>query len=294
MSDDNRRRPHGDAQYSGRSGETRQNPNKKRESVQRKPDPALEEDSPADGIAEGKNPVLEAIKAGRKIDKLYIAAESRDNTLRFIAAKAKETGAVVIETERERLDAMSVTRAHQGVIAVMPVREYTELEALLSACKNPALLVICDGITDPNNLGAIIRTAETAGADGVIIPKRRSAGLTAAVAKASAGAVEYMKVARVTNISALLRELKERGFWIFGAAGESAQSIYNSDFTSPSAIVIGSEGEGVSRVVLENCDFRIAIPMFGSVSSLNASNAAAVILYEAVRQRLSAGQTAAK
>jgi len=252
--------------------------------------PVSSEDAEAmsDGIVEGRNPVLEAIRAGRKIDKLYVPSETHDSSLRYIIAKAREMGAAIIETDRKKLDQMSVTRAHQGVIATIPVREYVSYGDVLSNIREKGkvpFFVVCDHITDPNNLGAIIRTAEAAGADAIVIPKRRSAGLTATVAKASAGALEHMNVVQVANISSFLRTLKDDGIWIFGTAMEGERTIYEADFTLPAAIVIGSEGEGISRPALAECDFIASIPMMGSITSLNASAAAAVVLYEAVRQR---------
>ena len=180
------------------------------------------------------------------------------------------------------------THSHQGVIAVAAAAAYATLEDLLDRAAGrgePPLLVICDEISDPHNLGAIIRTAECAGAHGVIIPKRRSAGLTAVTAKTSAGAVSYLPVARVPNLPAALKELKKRGIWIFGTAADGAVPLYGADLRSPAAIVIGSEGDGMGRLVRESCDFLVSIPMKGSISSLNASAAAAILLYEAVRQR---------
>ena len=184
---------------------------------------------------------------------------------------------------------MSRTHAHQGVIAVAAVREYVSIEDILQAAKDkgePPLLVICDELSDPHNLGAVIRTAECAGAHGVVIPKRRSAGLTAVVAKTSAGAVSHIPVARVANLPSLLKELKKAGLWIFGSAADGTTPLYDADLKGPAAIVIGSEGEGMSRLVTENCDFLVSIPMKGKLNSLNASAAAAILLYEAVRQRL--------
>ena len=242
----------------------------------------------SDGVIEGRNAVTEALRAGTPMDKLYIARGETDHTLGRIVAQAKKAGVVVVECDRRKLDAMSQTHSHQGVIAVSAVREYATVEEILSAARSRGeqpLVVVCDEISDPHNLGAIIRTAECAGAHGVIIPKRRSAGLTAVVAKTSAGAVSYMPVARVPNIPALLKELKEEGLWIFGAAAEGSVSLYGADLKGPAAIVIGSEGSGMSRLVRENCDFLVSIPMSGHISSLNASAAAAILLYEAVRQR---------
>jgi 23S rRNA (guanosine2251-2'-O)-methyltransferase len=242
----------------------------------------------ADGLIEGRNAVIEALRAGTAIDKIYIAKGETDKTLGHIASKARDRGVVVVEADRRKLDGMSRTHAHQGVIALAAIREYVSVDSLLESAKakgeNP-LLVICDEISDPHNLGAIIRTAECAGAHGVIIPKRRSAGLTAIVGKTSAGAVSYLPVARVANLVSLLKDLKKRGIWIFGTAADGTTPLYKADLKGPAAIVIGSEGDGMSRLTAENCDFLVSIPMKGKISSLNASAAASVLLYEAVRQR---------
>ena len=240
----------------------------------------------ADGMIEGRNAVIEALRAGTAIDKIYLAKGETDKTLGHIASKARAAGVVVVEADRRKLDAMSRTHAHQGVIALAAVREYVTVESILQTAADRGeapLLVICDEISDPHNLGAILRTAECAGAHGVIIPKRRSAGLTAIVAKTSAGAVSYMPVARVANIPSLLKDLKKQGVWVFGTAADT--TLYNADLKGPAAIVIGSEGDGMTRLVAENCDFLVSIPMKGQISSLNASAAAAILLYEAVRQR---------
>ena len=242
----------------------------------------------ADGIVEGRNAVMEALRAGESIDKIFLAKGDTDRTLGHIASKARAAGIVVVEADRRKLDAMSRTHSHQGVIALAAVREYATVESILRSAFDkgePPLLVVCDEISDPHNLGAIIRTAECAGAHGVIIPKRRSAGLTAVVAKTSAGAVAHLPVARVPNIAALLKDLKKQGIWIFGTAADGGTPLYSADLKGPAAIVIGSEGEGMTRLVTENCDFLVSIPMKGKISSLNASAAAAILLYEAVRQR---------
>ena len=247
-----------------------------------------EQNSPADGIIEGRNAVIEALRAGTAMDKVYIAKGETDATLGHIASTARGKGIVVVEADRRKLDAMSVTHSHQGVIAVAAVREYASVSDILHSARDKGeapLVVVCDELSDPHNLGAVIRTAEAAGAHGVIIPKRRSAGLTAIVAKTSAGAVSYLPVARVANLTALLKELKEEGLWVFGTAADGATSLYQADLKGPAAIVIGSEGSGMSRLVREQCDFLVSIPMRGQVNSLNASAAAAVVLYEAVRQR---------
>ncbi len=246
-------------------------------------------DAEADGIIEGRNAVIEALRTGTAIDKIYLAKGETDKTLGHIASRAREAGIVVVDADRRKLDAMSRTHSHQGVIALAAVREYVSVESILERAAQRGekpLLVVCDEISDPHNLGAILRTAECAGAHGVIIPKRRSAGLTAIVAKTSAGAVSYMPVARVANISATLKELQEKGVWIFGTAADGNTTLYSADLKGPAAIVIGSEGDGMSRLVREGCDFLVSIPMQGRISSLNASAAAAILLYEAVRQRL--------
>ena len=238
---------------------------------------------------EGRNALTEALRAGRTIDKVFIASGDTDRALQRLAADAKEAGAVVVPVDRRKLDAMSYTHSHQGVIALAAARNYFTIDDLLEEAASRgenALLVICDELSDPHNLGAIIRSAECAGAHGVIIPKRRSVGLTATVAKASAGAVEFMKVAKVTNINTAIEELKEKGVWIFGTAAEGSIPMYQADLTGPAAIVIGSEGEGMSRLVQKNCDVTVHIPMAGRITSLNASAAASILLYEAVRQRL--------
>ena len=242
----------------------------------------------ADGLIEGRNAVIEALRAGESIDKIYLAKGETDKTLGHIDSTARAAGVVVVEADRRKLDAMSRTHAHQGVIALAAVREYAAVEDILAAAQERGeapLLVICDEISDPHNLGAIIRTAECAGAHGVVIPKRRSAGLTAVVAKTSAGAVAHLPVARVPNIPSLIKDLKKQGMWIFGTAADGTTSLYDADLKGPAAIVIGSEGDGMTRLVAESCDFLVSIPMRGKLNSLNASAAAAILLYEAVRQR---------
>ncbi|MBE7008570.1 MAG: 23S rRNA (guanosine(2251)-2'-O)-methyltransferase RlmB [Ruminococcaceae bacterium] len=250
---------------------------------------AQEREANADGLIEGRNAVIEALRAGTAIDKIYLAKGETDKTLGHIASTARDKGIVVVEADRRKLDFMSATKAHQGVIALAAVREYATVGDILARAKEkgePPLLVVCDEISDPHNLGAIIRTAECAGAHGVIIPKRRSAGLTSIVGKTSAGAVSYLPVARVANLPATLKELQKAGVWVFGTAADGDRSLYDADLKGPAAIVIGSEGDGMGRLVRESCDFLVSIPLRGRMESLNASNAAAVLLYEAVRQRL--------
>lgn len=246
------------------------------------------EDRVPENLIEGRNAVTEALRAGAAIDKLYVSRGETDHTLGRIISQAKKSGVVVVEVDRRKLDAMSETHSHQGIIAVGAVQSYATIEEIMrraAGSGEPPLIVVCDEITDPHNLGAVIRTAECAGAHGVIIPKRRSAGLTAVVAKTSAGAVSYLPVARVPNIPALLKDLQKRGLWIYGTAADGATTLYDADLRSPAAIVIGSEGDGMGRLVREGCDYLVSIPMKGKISSLNASAAAAVLLYEARRQR---------
>lgn len=263
------------------------NENRRRPEYSRRPAPAPVEEN--EGQLEGRNALTEALKAGRTIDKVFIAAGDTDKGLQRLAAQAKEAGAVVVSVDRRKLDAMSATRSHQGIIALAAAHDYFTIDDILEEAASRgenALIVICDELSDPHNLGAIMRSAECAGAHGVIIPKRRSVNLNATVAKASAGAVEYMKVARVTNINSAISELKEKGVWVFGTAAEGSIPMYQADLTGPAAIVIGNEGDGLSQLVRKNCDVMVNIPMKGRISSLNASAAASILLYEAVRQRI--------
>ena len=242
-----------------------------------------------EGQLEGRNALTEALKAGRTIDKVFVADGDTDKSLQRLAAQAKEAGAVVVPVDRRKLDMMSTTHSHQGIIALAAAHSYYTIDDILEEAASRGetpLIVICDELSDPHNLGAIMRSAECAGAHGVIIPKRRSVSLTATVAKASAGAIEYMKVARVTNINNAIRELKEKGVWIYGTAAEGSIPMYKADLTGPAAIVIGNEGDGMSQLVRKNCDVMVHSPMKGQISSLNASAAASILLYEAVRQRL--------
>ena len=239
-------------------------------------------------IIEGRNAVIEALRAGRNIDKIFIAKGDVDKTLGHIASKARDKGIVVVEADRRKLDYMSQTKAHQGVVALAAVREYCEIADIIALARerNEApFVIVCDEISDPHNLGAIIRTAECVGAHGIIIPKRRSAGLTTIVDKASAGAAEHMMISRVPNISAALKELKEEGLWVYGTAADGQNGLWTTDLTGAIALVIGSEGDGMGRLVKEHCDFVISLPMKGRLNSLNASAAAAVTMYEVLRQR---------
>ena len=254
----------------------------------RRPEPR-EEVEENENQLEGRNALTEALRSGRTIDKVFVAAGNTDRALEHLAAEAKKAGAVVVEVDRRKLDFMSTTRSHQGIIALAAAREYCTIDDILQEAADRGeapLIVICDELSDPHNLGAILRTAECSGAHGVIIPKRRSVGLTATVAKAAAGAVEYMKVAKVSNINNAIAELKEKCVWVFGTAAEGSVPMYQADLTGPAAIVVGNEGDGMSQLVRKNCDMLVHIPMKGRISSLNASVAASILLYEAVRQRL--------
>ncbi|MBR1472339.1 MAG: 23S rRNA (guanosine(2251)-2'-O)-methyltransferase RlmB [Lachnospiraceae bacterium] len=237
---------------------------------------------------EGRNAVIEALRAGKSIDKIYILDGCQDGPVMTIKREARKSDCLIKYVAKERLDQLSQTGKHQGVIAVAAAYEYAELEDILDAAQKsgrPPFLFLLDGIEDPHNLGAIIRTAYQSGAHGVIIPKNRAVGLTATVARTSAGALNYLPVAKVTNLSQTIESLKERGIW-FACADMQGEVMYRANLTGPIGLVIGSEGEGVSRLVKEKCDFRVSIPMEGKLDSLNASVAAGVLAYEIVRQRM--------
>lgn len=237
---------------------------------------------------EGRNAVLEAFRSGRCVDKLFILDGCQDGPVRTIAREARKKDTIINYVSKERLDQLSETKAHQGVIAQVAAYEYATVEEILAKAEEkgePPFLVLLDNVEDPHNLGAIIRTANLAGAHGVIIPKRRSVGLTSTVAKTSAGAINYTPVAKVTNLVRTIEELKEKGIW-FVCADMGGESMYQLDLTGPIGMIVGNEGEGVSRLVREACDFTASIPMKGDIDSLNASVAAGVLAYEIVRQRL--------
>ncbi|MCI7233987.1 MAG: 23S rRNA (guanosine(2251)-2'-O)-methyltransferase RlmB [Oscillospiraceae bacterium] len=241
----------------------------------------------AEGLIVGRNPVMEALKSGKAIDTIYVNSDA-GGSIGAITRIAREKGIVIKNVNDQKLTQMCAGASHQGIIASGACAEYVSVEDILNISKKKGtapFIIICDEIEDPHNLGAIIRTAETAGADGVIIPKRRSAGLTAIVGKASAGAAEHMAIARVPNIPAVLKELKDKGLWVYGAAAGGSNGLWDTDFTGAMALVIGSEGDGIGRLVRENCDFIVNIPMVGKINSLNASAAASVIMYEVLRQR---------
>lgn len=236
---------------------------------------------------EGRNPVAEALKNGRNIDKIYVKRGDKHGSIIPIIRMAKEKGITVTETDNKKLDEMSETGAHQGVIALCAAAEYSTVDDILKVAEEkgePPFIVILDRITDPRNLGSIIRTANCGGVHGVIISKHDSASLSAVCAKASAGAVEYTPVARVTSLAKTIDELKKKNIWVTGADASGEAELYDADLKGAVAIVIGSEGEGISRLVLEKCDFKVKIPMKGNVNSLNASVAASLFIYEAVRQ----------
>ncbi len=248
-----------------------------------------QEKAPARGedIIAGRNAVSEALKAGRTIDTLYITRGNHSGPLSVLIAKAKKAGAVIKEADSRKLDSLCGNANHQGVVAVAAVKEFSQMEDIFALAEERGeapFLILCDELEDPHNLGAVLRIAECAGAHGVVIPKRRSVGLTYAVGKASAGAVEYVPVVRVNNMAATIDELKENGVWIY-TADMDGQPWCQVDYTGPAAVVVGSEGSGVSRLVREKSDFIISLPMKGKINSLNASVACGVVCYEIARQR---------
>lgn len=241
-----------------------------------------------DDQIEGRNAVLELLNSNKDINKIFVQNGERHGSINKIIAMAKENKIVVVEAQKTKLDEMSNTKNHQGVIAIVPPFEYCEIEDILEVAKNKnedPFIIILDGIEDPHNLGSIIRTAETAGVHGIIIPKRRAASVNSTVNKTSAGAAQYMKIARVNNINETIKTLKENGVWICGTDMETQNLYYNQDYKMPIAIVIGSEGFGMSRLTKENCDMLVKIPMKGKITSLNASVSAGIIMYEAAKQR---------
>ncbi|MCD8364922.1 MAG: 23S rRNA (guanosine(2251)-2'-O)-methyltransferase RlmB [Clostridiales bacterium] len=241
-----------------------------------------------DFTIEGRNAVLEAFRSGRTIDRLFVLDGCQDGPVRTIVREAKRQGSLINFVSKERLDQLSETKKHQGVIAYAAAYAYATVDEILlraSGKGEDPFLILLDGIEDPHNLGAIIRTANLAGAHGVIIPKRRAVGLTATVAKASAGALNYMPVAKVTNLTSVMKELKEKGIW-FVCAAMDGELMYRQNLTGPIGLVIGNEGSGVSRLVRESCDLTASIPMRGDIDSLNASVAAGVLAYEVLRQRM--------
>jgi 23S rRNA (guanosine2251-2'-O)-methyltransferase len=240
-----------------------------------------------ENIVFGRNAVKELLSGGRDIEKIFISKGEREGSINLLIGQAKERGIPVFEHDRVKLDSISAGGRHQGIVAFAAQRNYSTVDEILSYAEEKGekpFIVICDGVEDPHNLGAIIRSAECCGAHGVIIPKRRAVGLTTTVAKASAGAIEHMLIAKVTNIAATIKELKDKGLWIY-AADMDGESYYETDLSGASAIVLGSEGFGISRLVKENCDFVVSIPLFGRVNSMNVSCASAIIFAEVARQR---------
>lgn len=238
-------------------------------------------------IIEGRNPIIEALKSNRSIEKIMVNKASKEGSIKKILAMAKENKVIIQEVDRHKLDEMSESHAHQGVIAITSDYRYYDLDEILEIPKERGedpFFIILDGITDPHNLGSIIRTADAVGAHAVIIPKRRSVQITPVVAKASAGAVEYLPVCKVTNIVNTIKTLKENGLWI-AAVDMDGQTFYQQNLGGPLGLVVGSEGEGISRLVKQNCDFTVSMPMSGNVTSLNASVAGGILLYEVYRQR---------
>jgi 23S rRNA (guanosine2251-2'-O)-methyltransferase len=236
----------------------------------------------------GKHPVLEAMKAGRSLNKIFLSNQAQRHLIQPIMEEAKARGIVVQQVDKRKLDQLVPDLQHQGVVAQAAAVSYAEVDDLLALAAErgePPLIILLDEVEDPHNLGSVLRTADCTGVHGVIIPKRRSAGLTAVVAKTSAGAVEYVRVARVANLVQTMEKLKAAGLWIAGADAGAKDGFYETNLTGPLAIVIGNEGQGLSRLVRERCDFILSLPMFGKINSLNASVAAGVILYEVVRQR---------
>lgn len=254
----------------------------------RRPLPPRASDAEAiPGIVYGRNEVRELLRSGRSVDKLFIRRGELQGSVNVIIGEASERGIPIIEVEKEKLDQLCGGGVHQGVAAMAAEKEYCTVGDILKIAEERGetpFIAICDGIEDPYNLGALIRCAECAGVHGVIIPKRRSAGLTPVASKASAGAIEHMAIAKVTNIAATIDELKEAGVWTY-AAEAGGEDIYSTDLDRPSALVFGSEGDGVSRLVKEKCDYIISVPMYGHVNSMNVSTAAAVVLTEAAHQR---------
>ena len=251
------------------------------------------EDEASGEYLAGKHPVLEALKAGRSLNKIWLSNQAQRHAVQPIIDEAKARGVVVQFADKRKLDGLAPDMAHQGVVAQAAAMSYADVEDMLALAAERGespLLVLLDEVEDPHNLGSILRTADCTGAHGVIVPKRRSASLTAVVAKTSAGAVEHVPVARVANLAQTIDRLKEAGVWIAGTDVSAAQEVYRANLKGPLAIVIGNEGKGISRLVREKCDFLISLPMFGKINSLNASVAAGVILYEAVRQRHSGPQ----
>ena len=270
-----------------RQGERRQAPRKEIKSEIRREEMQAEEPRFEDQV-EGRNAVLELLESGKDINKIFVAKGEKHGSINKIIAIAKERRIIVVEKERKQLEEMAGTENFQGVIAIVPPFEYSEISEILETAKErqeDAFVLVLDGIEDPHNLGSIIRTAETAGVHGIIIPKRRAVAVNSTVNKVSCGAAQHMKIARVTNISDTIEELKREGLWVCGTDVSTDKYYYNQDLTGPLAIVIGNEGKGISDKVKKNCDFLVKIPMKGKIESLNAAVSTGIVVYEAVKQR---------
>lgn len=267
----------------------REAPRRKRPQMEAEPKRREEPRELPDDVLVGRNAVTEALKSGRGINKLWIASGDREGSVAEIAALAKERGIVVQYVERAKIEALAGGHRHQGVLAYVAPVSYAELDDILKAAEEKGeapFLVLLDELEDPHNLGALLRTADATGVHGILIPKRRSVSLNATVAKTSAGAVEYVPVARIGNIAQTLKKLKEKGFWVAGADMDGEKAYYEADLTGPLVLVVGSEGRGMSRLTKEACDFIVSMPMIGRINSLNASVAGSILMYESMRQRL--------
>ncbi|MBN2898657.1 MAG: 23S rRNA (guanosine(2251)-2'-O)-methyltransferase RlmB [Clostridia bacterium] len=240
-------------------------------------------------IIEGRNPVIEALKSEREVTKILVLEGNREGSIKKIISMANDQNVTINYVGKNKINSIATSDNHQGVIAYVSDHHYYEVEEIVATDAADSFVIICDEITDPHNLGAIVRTADAAGAAGVIIPKRRSVHVTPVVSKTSAGATEYVKIARVTNLNRTIDELKERGYWIVGADMDGDRNYFEADLKGKIGLVIGSEGKGVSRMVKERCDFVVRIPMNGNVTSLNASAAASILMYEIVRQTYGKG-----
>ena len=267
----------------------REAPRRKRPQMEAEPKRREEPRELPDDVLVGRNAVTEALKSGRGINKLWIASGDREGSVAEIAALAKERGIVVQYVERAKIESLAGGHRHQGVLAYVAPVPYAELDDILKAAEEKGeapFLVLLDELEDPHNLGALLRTADATGVHGILIPKRRSVSLNATVAKTSAGAVEYVPVARIGNIAQTLKKLKEKGFWVAGADMDGEKAYYEADLTGPLVLVVGSEGRGMSRLTKDACDFIVSMPMVGRINSLNASVAGSILMYESMRQRL--------
>ena len=279
------RRMHGDIRKFDRDTSNRREQDRRKET--KREEERVEEPRFEDQV-EGRNAVLELLESGKDINKIFVAKGEKHGSINKIIGIAKERRIIIVEKERKQLEEMAQTDNYQGVIAIVPPFEYCEISDILETAKErkeDAFVLILDGIEDPHNLGSIIRTAETAGVHGIIIPKRRAVAVNSTVNKVSCGAAQYMKIARVTNISDAIEELKRAGIWVCGTDVATDKYYYNQDLTGPLAIVIGNEGKGMSDKVTKNCDFLVKIPMKGKIESLNAAVSTGIVVYEAVKQR---------